>query len=110
MADAPVFDAPVFMVVNLSEITDAQTYRTYEKGFFPLLKKHGGEFLTFDDSAETLEGGQQLQGRVILFKFPSEEAARAWYNDPDYQDLSKHRRAGTKLNFLTLVRGMAPRA
>lgn len=102
-------DAPVYMVVNLKEITDADTYRTYEKGFFPLLKKHGGEFVTFDDASETLEGEAALQGRMIIFKFPSEAAAKGWYNDPDYQALSEHRRAGTKLNFLTLVHGLPPR-
>ena len=41
-------DVPVFMVVNLA-VTDADTYRKYEKGFFPILKKYGGKFLTFDD-------------------------------------------------------------
>ncbi|MGD1933029.1 MAG: DUF1330 domain-containing protein [Candidatus Phaeomarinobacter sp.] len=102
-------DTPVHMIVNLSEITDPATYRTYEKGFFPLLKKHGGEFVTFDDKAETLEGEETLEGRVIIFRFPSEDAARAWYADPAYQELSKHRRAGTKLKFLTLVRGMPTR-
>jgi uncharacterized protein (DUF1330 family) len=40
---------PVYMVVNL-KVTDADQYRKYEKGFFPLLKKYGGTFLTFDDS------------------------------------------------------------
>ena len=99
---------PVYMVVNL-QVTDADTYRTYEKGFFPLLKKHGGEFLTFDDQPRLIEGSEALQGRVILFRFPSEEAALAWYNDPDYQQLSEHRRAGTALRFLTLVHGLPPR-
>ena len=42
-------DVKVYMVVNL-EIEDKDTYLKYEKGFFPILKKHGGEFLTFDDS------------------------------------------------------------
>jgi len=102
-------DTPVFMVVNLSEITDAAAYRTYEKGFFPILKKHGGEFVTFDDQHETFEGAAPPKGRMIIFKFPSEAAAKAWYDDPDYQALSEHRRAGTVLNYLTLVRGMAPR-
>lgn len=102
-------DVPVYMVVNLAEITDAATYRTYEKGFFPLLKKHGGEFITFDDASETLEGENALEGRMIIFRFPNEAAARGWYNDPDYQALSEHRRAGTKLNFLTLVHGLPPR-
>ena len=47
---------------------------------------------------------------MIIFKFPSEEQARQWYGDPEYQALSEHRRAGTHLEFLTMVRGMAPRA
>ena len=101
-------EIPVFMVVNLSEIADAETYRIYEKGFFPLLKKHGGEFVTFDDQHETLEGDAPT-GRMIIFKFPSESAAKAWFADPDYQALSEHRRASTVLNHLTLVHGQAPR-
>ncbi len=101
-------DLPVIMVVNL-KVTDAETYRAYEKGFFPILKKYGGEFVTFDDNPVTLEGEETLDGRVILFQFPSEEAARAWYQDTDYQALSEHRRAGTTLRFLTLVHTLPPR-
>jgi uncharacterized protein (DUF1330 family) len=98
-------EVPVYMMVNL-HITDATTYRQYEKGFFPLLKRYGGEFVTFDDAAVTLEGVSPRSGRMIMFKFPSEAQARAWYADPDYQALSEHRRAGTRLEFLTMVRGM----
>jgi len=92
----------VIMIANL-EIKDPDTYRNYEKGFFPILKKHGGEFVTFDDSPLTLEGDNPPPGRVILFGFPSADAAQAWYDDAEYQALSKHRRAGTRLNFLTMV-------
>ena len=35
-------DAPCYMVANY--IHDAEKYRVYEKGFFPILKKHGGSF------------------------------------------------------------------
>ena len=48
-------------------------------------------------------------GRMVLFKFPSAEKAQAWYNDPDYQALSEHRRAGTRLEFLTMLHGLPPR-
>ena len=102
-------DVPVFMVVNLA-ITDADEYRKYEKGFFGLLKKYGGEFVTFDDKPITLEGDSPRAGRMIIFKFPSEQVAKQWYADPDYQTLSQHRRGGTKLEFLTLVHGVPPRA
>jgi uncharacterized protein (DUF1330 family) len=101
-------DTPVFMVVNLS-ITDAESYRTYEKGFFGILKRYGGEFITYDDNPVTLEGEAPREGRMIIFKFPSEQSAKDWYADEEYQALSEHRRAGTRLDFLTLVHGLPPR-
>lgn len=94
-------DTAVYMIANIV-ITDADTYRTYEKGFFPLLKKYGGEFVTFDDKSETFEG-DTVPGRFIIWKFPSEAAAKSWYSDNDYQAISEFRRNGTKLNFLQMV-------
>lgn len=101
-------DTAVFMVVNLS-VTNEEAYRNYVKGFFDFLKKYGGEFLTYDDSPITLEGDSPRQGRMIIFKFPSEQAAKDWYADADYQLLSEHRRASSRLEFLTLVHGLPPR-
>ena len=98
----------VYMIANLT-VNDAVEYRKYEKGFFPILKKFGGEFITFDDNHETLEGTDPLEGRVIIFKFPSERAAKNWYNDAEYQALSEFRRSGTVLKALTLVHELAPR-
>ena len=97
----------VYLIANLI-IKDAAEYRKYEKGFFRLLKRHGGEFITFDDRPETFEGSTPRGGRVIIFKFPSEAFATRWFSDPDYQALSAHRRAGTDLEFLTMVRGLPP--
>jgi uncharacterized protein (DUF1330 family) len=103
-----VAELPVTLIVNLV-VEDVDRYRQYEKGFFPLLKKHGGEFVTFDDAAITLEGQAPPPGRLVIFRFPSEQAAQAWYDDPEYQALSEHRRAGTKLQFLTMVHSLPPR-
>ncbi|MCH2098912.1 MAG: DUF1330 domain-containing protein, partial [Pseudomonadales bacterium] len=74
-----------------------------------ILKKHKGEFFTFDDNTVTFEGSDPRTGRVVMFRFPSEEAARTCYHDPEYQALSEHRRAGTELKFLTMVHGLPPR-
>ena len=101
-------DAPVYMFVNLI-IEDAVEYRKYEKGFFAILKKYQGSFLAYDDNSENLEGFSPRSGRMILFTFPSEEIARNWYADAEYQALSEHRKAGTRLEFLTMVRGVPPR-
>jgi uncharacterized protein (DUF1330 family) len=99
---------PVYMIVNL-KINDPDQYKVYEKGFFPFLKKHNGSFITFDDSPECLEGEQPTQfDRVIIFSFPSEQDADNWWNDDDYQELSKHRRAATEIT-LQKVKGMTSR-
>ena len=63
-------DVKVYMVVNL-QVKDKDTYLKYEKGFFPILKRHGGEFITYDDSFEHMEGSEPLTGgRMIIFSFP----------------------------------------
>ena len=102
-------DVPVTLIANLV-VEDADRYRQYEKGFFPILKRHGGEFVTYDDAPKTLEGSAPRPGRMVIFRFPSEAAAQAWYDDPEYQELSEHRRAGAPLQFLTLVHGLPPRS
>ena len=98
----------VFIVANLI-VKDRDEYNIYEKGFFPLLKKHGGSFVTYDDEHETLEGIAPRTGRMVIFSFPTEEHARQWWADPEYQTLSQHRRAGCEMQFVTLVRGLPPR-
>tara|TARA_B100000029_G_C17237310_1_gene837679 strand:- start:196 stop:510 length:315 start_codon:yes stop_codon:yes gene_type:complete len=98
----------VYLIANL-KIQDKDAYRKYEKGFFPILRKHGGEFITYDDSSTHLEGTEPLSGRVILFCFPSEEAASNWFSDHEYQELAEHRREGAPLVSLTMVKGLPPR-
>ena len=98
----------VYMIANLN-IEDKEIYRKYEKGFFPILKKHGGKFTTYDDSIQHRQGSNPLKGRVIIFSFPSESAAKTWYNDPEYQELSAFRRKGAPLVSLTMVKGLPPR-
>ena len=95
-------DLKVYMVVNL-EIKDKEIYRKYEKGFFSFLKKYDGEFITYDDSFESLEGSSPLSGgRVIIFSFPSEEKAK-------YQELSEFRRQATDTVSLSMIKGLPPR-
>ena len=100
-------EVKVYMIANL-QIHDADKYREYEKGFFPLLKKHSGEFITYDDNITHIEGENPMEGRVILFSFPSEQHAIDWYSDPEYQKLSEHRRVSVTTT-LTRVRGLPPR-
>jgi uncharacterized protein (DUF1330 family) len=98
----------VFMIANL-KINDKDTYQIYEKGFFPILKKYDGEFITYDDSVETFEGSSPLEGRAIIFSFPSPEKAREWFNDPEYQELAKNRRTAAELKNLSMIKNLPAR-
>ena len=101
-------DTKVYFIVNL-KIHDSEVYRIYEKGFFPILKKYDGEFITFDDNPKHVEGDNPIeQDRMIMFSFPSSEKADAWWADPDYQELSENRRASTSIT-LTRINGLPPR-
>lgn len=102
-------DLPVYVIANLVAIEGHEGYMTYQKGFFPILKKHGGTFITYDDNQIHLEGSEPRPGRMIIFQFPSEAVAQAWYDDPEYQELSEHRRAGAELKSLTMVHSIPPR-
>ena len=98
----------VFMLANL-KINDKDIYQIYEKGFFPILKKYDGEFVTYDDSVETFEGSSPLEGRAIIFSFPSPEKARKWFNDPEYQELAKNRRTAAELKNLSMIKSLPAR-
>ena len=73
---------PVRFIAHFS-IDDPEVYRVYEKGFFPILKAHGGRFLTYDDAPVVLEGSR-ADGRTVMIEFDSEEALMGWWESPEY--------------------------
>jgi uncharacterized protein (DUF1330 family) len=86
-------DRPVWFLAHFT-VVDADRYRIYEKGFFPILKAHGGRFVTYDDAATVLEGRHEA-GRTVLIEFDSEAALMGWWESPEYRELAEHRHAGT---------------
>ena len=50
----------------------------------PTIGAAGGEVVAFDVAAETIEGAPPGPTTVIV-KFESTEAAKAWYESPEYQ-------------------------
>lgn len=60
----------VYMIANLT-IHDPERYRLYEKGFFPILTKHGGSFMTFDDHPSAQEGDTLLHFLALVHELPA---------------------------------------
>ena len=65
-------------------VNDSDLYQEYAQGAGPTIAKFGGEMVSFDIAAETIEGEPPGPQTVVL-KFESVEKARERYYSPDYQ-------------------------
>ena len=99
--------SPVHFIAHFT-VNDQDGYHQYEMGFFPVLKPHGGRFITYDDQPSVLEG-EWAEGRTVIIGFDSEEQLMAWWNSPEYIELAKLRHASTTTHSVTVVHGLPPR-
>ena len=75
-------------------VNDPNLYRDYQKGAAPTIQAAGGEVISFDVAAETIEG-KPPGPQTVIVKFASTEAAKAWYKSPAYQAVVGKRLAST---------------
>ena len=71
------------------DITDPTAFEPYVPQVLPLLHKHGGEIVVADYKAQALEG--EARGVTVVLRFESEDAVRAFYDDPAYASVKKIR-------------------
>lgn len=88
-------------VINNMTIHDQDAYKTYLKGFMPVFEKYGGQVLAAANGPKPTEGVWPYD-RTILLAFPTREAVDQWSGSPEYQEIARHRRAGTNSNVLVL--------
>lgn len=96
---------PAYMIASY-DIADPDGYEGYVPGVVPLLQKHGAEILVADYEASAMEG--EARGVYVVLKFPSEEAALAWYNDPAYEPVRKIRLDASANGNLVLAKAFVP--
>lgn len=95
----------VYVIVGY-DITDPKGYGGYVPGVVPLLQKHGAEILVADYESQPLEG-EPRKVNVVL-KFPSEEAARSWYDDPAYDPVRQIRLGSTAGGYIAIAKEFTP--
>jgi uncharacterized protein (DUF1330 family) len=67
------------------QISDREAYDPYLAAVPKTLEAHGAEILAADFESESIEGDAR-QVTVVL-KFASKEAAKQWYQSPEYQEI-----------------------
>jgi uncharacterized protein (DUF1330 family) len=83
------------------EITDPEGYREYTKVVPATIAQYGGKFLVRGGAAEVLEGEWPMRRRVII-EFASMQAAKAWWDSPEYAKPKAMRRANSEGRLLLL--------
>ena len=75
-------------VVNQFSIHDVDRYKEYQKIGAPSIAQYGGRVLAAGTEVVDYEGVTFPEGpqpRVIILEFDSLEAAKRWYESPEYQ-------------------------
>jgi uncharacterized protein (DUF1330 family) len=94
----------VYAIAQL-RFTDRAAYDRYQIRFMDVFRRYQGTLLAADESPQLVEG-QWDRDKVVLMSFPDEAAFRRWSESPDYQEISKDRRAGADTVVL-LAKGLA---
>jgi uncharacterized protein (DUF1330 family) len=82
----------VYAIAQL-RFTDRAAYDRYQIRFMDVFRRHQGMLLAADESPQVVEG-EWDRDKVVLMSFPDEAAFRVWSDSPEYQEISKDRRAG----------------
>tara|TARA_B100001123_G_C15149615_1_gene962978 strand:+ start:760 stop:1044 length:285 start_codon:yes stop_codon:yes gene_type:complete len=70
-------------VVFQGEVADAHLYEQYKPLAADSVERHGGSYLVRGGDWITMEG-KEPPTRNVIIRFPSMEAAKAWYNSVEY--------------------------
>lgn len=93
----------VYAIAQL-KITDRVTYDRYQAKFIGVMKRFQGRVLAADEKPQVIEG-EWKRDKVVLLSFPDEAAFHEWADSPEYQEISKDRKAGSDAVVL-LVKGI----
>lgn len=81
---------PKGYIIGHITVTDPEGYPEYVRRDTPILESHGAKFVVRGGAQEVLEGSAGQ--RTVVIEFENIEAARAAYDDPDYQEVAEIRR------------------
>ena len=93
-----------YVIVEM-KVTDPEQYKQYMAAAPATIAAQGGEYLVRGGRLEALEGDWQ-PARLAVLKFPSYEAAKAWYDDSAYRQVRSKRAGATEYFNMMLVEGV----
>ena len=94
---------PSAYLIADADITDPEQYAEYRKLSTAAMQAHRAEVCVRGEEIEVLEGDWNPR-RVVILKFPSMDAARAFWNSREYA-LARQAREGAAHMRIVLAKG-----
>ena len=82
----------VYIIAQL-KFTRRELYDRYQSRFMDVFRKFRGKLLVADAHPVVLEGDWP-RDKVVIMEFPDDAAAKEFQDSPEYQEISKDRKAG----------------
>jgi uncharacterized protein (DUF1330 family) len=92
-----------YILANV-KVTHPEQYEDYRRLSTLAMKEHGAEVLVRGGKTTVLEGDWTPE-RVVLLKFPTPEAAQAFYDSPEY-GAAREAREGIAVMRMVLIEGV----
>ena len=92
-----------YVIVD-SKVHDPERIKAYGAKVGDTVKAHGGKPIINGSAIDVMEG-DWTPGRLVVLEFADADAARAWYNSPEYQEILPIRLEAADDNFL-IVEGV----
>jgi uncharacterized protein (DUF1330 family) len=91
-----------YVIADL-DVKNSAALENYRAKVPETIAKYGGRFLVRGGAHEVAEGAW-APTRLVVLEFPSMDAAKRWYNSPEYKPLIAERKAAAATD-LILVEG-----
>ena len=92
-----------YVIANV-QVTDPVQYEEYKKWSTAAMKAHNAEVCVRGGQVAVLEGNWAPE-RIVILKFPTFEAAKAFYDTPEYLK-AREARAGAAIMRMVVVEGV----
>lgn len=92
-----------YIIANV-QVTNPVQYEEYKKWSTAAMKAHNAEVCVRGGQVEVLEGDWEPE-RIVILKFPTFDAAKAFYETPEYIK-AREARAGAAIMRMVVVEGL----
>jgi uncharacterized protein (DUF1330 family) len=91
---------PAYVIVE-TDVHDAEQYERYKAASPDAIAAGGGRFIARGGELAVLEGDWEPT-RLVLLEFEDLEAAKRWYDAPEYRDVKRLREGAATLRVVAV--------